>query len=118
MTAINALKDIKSQIEEGWAIPVNDKGSGSAGVRFLDDTEAIDDYLHFAETGDNEEIPQCKSIDYVAVENFSDTEKNVLDEIMRYAESVNIERDEVLGFVVCHEHYDMDYTLYITHIKD
>jgi hypothetical protein len=41
----------------------------------------------------------------------------VLDEIMQYAHIRNVERDEVLGFIVCHEHYDMDYTFFITHIR-
>ena len=115
---IKALKEIKGQIEEGWVIPTNDRGSGSAGVHFLNDTEVIDNYLHFAVTGDNDVIPQCNNIEYLAVDDFSQTENQILDEIMQYAASVNIERDEVLGFVICYEHYDMDYKFYITHIKE
>lgn len=115
---INALKDIKRQIEvEGWWIPTNDRGSGSAGVNFLKYGDQLDAYIHFAKTGDNTECPNTHRIEYLPVANFGDSEKEVLDEIMQYAHICNIERDEVIGFVVCHEHYDMDYTFYITHIK-
>ena len=115
---INALKDVKRQIEvEGWAIPTNDEGSGSAGVNFLNDTDAVDAYISFAKTGDNTDCPNTDSIEYVAVADFGDSENEALDEIMQYADRCGIERDEVLGFVVCHEHYDMDYTFFITHIR-
>lgn len=119
---INALNDVKRQIEvEMWAVPTNDAGSGSAGVNFLSDnnqsTDAIDAYIRFAETGDNTNCPNTNSIEYVPVADFGDTENEVLDEIMQYADTCGLERDEVLGFIVCHEHYDMDYTFFITHIR-
>lgn len=113
-----ALNDVKRQIEvENWTIPTNDEGSGSAGVNFLRDTEAVDAYIHFVETDDNTDCPNTESIEYVPVEDFGDTENEVLDEIMQYADTCGLERDEVLGFIVCHEHYDMPYTFYITHIR-
>lgn len=113
---INALKDIKRQIEvEGWTIPTNDKGSGSAGVNFLSDPEVVDKYLHFAETCDNEDIPQCDGIDYISTEDFGESENEIINQILKCADFV--ERDEIIGLVVCHEHYDMDYTFYLTHIK-
>lgn len=116
--ALDALMDAKRQMDvEGWWIPTNDKGSGSAGVNFLKEGEQLDAYIRFAVTGDNTDCPNTNSIEYVPVANFGDTENEVLDEIMQYAHICNVERDEVLGFIVCHEHYDMDYTFFITHIR-
>ena len=114
---ISALEDMKRQIEvEQWTIFANDRGSGSAGVRQVDNTEVIDDYLKFAKTGENSELPQCESISYTALEDFDDEDKELVEEIMEnYGEYV--ERDEILGLVVINEHYDMDYTLYMLHIK-
>ena len=115
---ISALEDMKRQIDvEEWAIYCNDRGSGSAGVRQVDNSDVIDDYLKFAKTGENSELPQCESISYTAVEDFDDEDKELVEEILEnYGEYV--EREEVLGFVVCHEHYDMDYTFYMLHIED
>jgi hypothetical protein len=116
--ALDALMDAKRQLDvEGWWIPTNDKGSGSAGVNFLKEGDQLDAYIRFAVTGDNTDCPHTNSIEYVPVANFGDTENEVLDEIMQYADTCNVERDEVLGFIVCHEHYDMPYTFFITHIR-
>lgn len=116
--ALDALMDAKRQMDvEGWWIPTNDKGSGSAGVNFLKEGEQLDAYIRFAVTGDNTDCPNTNSIEYVPVADFGDTDNEVLDEIMQYAHICNVERDEVLGFIVCHEHYDMDYTFFITHIR-
>lgn len=114
---ISALEDMKRQIEvEQWTIFANDRGSGSAGVRQVDNTEVIDDYLKFAKTGENSELPQCESISYTAVEDFDDEDKELVEEILEnYGEYV--ERDEILGLVVINEHYDMDYTFFMLHIK-
>jgi hypothetical protein len=119
---INALNDVKRHIEvDLWTVPTNDAGSGSAGVNFLRDNQAsidtIDAYIRFAETGDNTDCPNTESIDYVSISDFGEIETNALDEIMQHADNF-VEREDVLGFVVCHEHYDMDYTLFITHIRD
>lgn len=114
---IKALKDAKSQIiEDGWKIPTNDLGSGSAGVDFLRDDNLLDAYIHFAETGDNSECPYTQSLDYVSAANFGEVECEILDEIMEHPKTCGLKREEVLGFVVCHEHYDMPFTLFITHI--
>ena len=117
--ALDALMDAKRQMDvEGWWIPTNDKGSGSAGVNFLKEGEQLDAYIRFAVTGDNTDCPNTNSIEYVPIANFGDTENEVLDEIMQYAHICNVERDEVLGFIVCHESYhDMPYTFFITHIR-
>lgn len=113
---VNALRDMKRQIEdEEWTIPSNDRGSGSAGVSLIRDTSAIDEYLRFAETGDNENIPQCHDIYYISVDDFDDEDNEVIDEMLEYADFVN--REEIIGLVVCDEHYDMDYTFYLAHIK-
>lgn len=115
---ISALEDMKRQIEvEQWTIFANDRGSGSAGVRQVDNSDVIDDYLKFAKTGENSELPQCESISYTAVEDFDDEDKELVEEILEnYGEYV--ERDEVLGLVVINEHYDMDYTFCMLHIKE
>ena len=114
---ISALEDMKRQIEvEQWTIFANDRGSGSAGVRQVDNSDVIDDYLKFAKTGENSELPQCESISYTAVEDFDDEDKELVEEILEnYGEYV--ERDEILGLVVINEHYDMDYTFFMLHIK-
>lgn len=114
---INALEDIKRQIEvEGWTIYCNDRGSGSAGVRYIDDADIIDDYLHFAKTGDNKDVPHCDDIYYISAEDFDEEDNEVVDEILDcYGEY--FKRDEVLGLVVCNEYFDMNYTFYMTHIK-
>lgn len=114
---IRALKDAKSQIvEDGWWIPTNDRGSGSAGVNFLKDGTLLDAYIHYAETDDNSECPNTQSIDYVPATNFGVEEFEILDEIMEYSNTCGLNREEVIGFIVCHEHYDLPYTLFITHI--
>ena len=115
---ISALEDMKRQIDvEEWAIYCNDRGSGSAGVRQVDNSDVIDDYLNFAKTGDNENIPNTYDIYYIPVEDFDEDDNEVVDEILDcYGQYVT--REEVLGFVVCHEHYDMDYTFYMLHIED
>ena len=109
---------MKRQIEvEQWTIFANDSGSGSAGVRQVDNSDVIDDYLNFAKTGDNENIPNTYDISYIPVEDFDEDDNEVIDEILDcYGQYVT--REEVLGFVVCHEHYDMDYTFYMLHIED
>lgn len=109
---------MKRQIEiEQWTIFANDRGSGSAGVRQVDNSDVINDYLKFAKTGDNSDLPQCESMSYVAVEDFDDEDKKVVEEILEtYGKYVK--HDEILGLVVCNEHYDMDYTFYMLHIKD
>lgn len=115
---IKALEDMKRQIDvEGWAIYCNDRGSGSGGVSYIDNSEIIDSYLLFAKTGENEEVPHCNHVSYISAEDFDEDDKEVIDEILDcYGKYVT--REEVLGFVVCHEHYDMDYTFYMAHIKD
>lgn len=114
---IRALKEAKSQIiEDGWLIPTNDRGSGSAGVNFLKDSTVLDAYIHFAETGDNTECPNTQSLDYVPAANFGEDELEILDEIMEFSNTCGLKREEVQGFIVCHEHYDLPYTLFITHI--
>lgn len=115
---ISALEDMKRQIEdEQWTIFCNDRGSGSAGVRQVDNSDLIDDYLNYAKTGDNENIPNTYDISYIPVEDFDEEDNEAVDGILDcYGKYVT--REEVLGFVVCHEHYDMDYTFYMLHIKD
>ena len=114
---INALRDMKRQIEvEAWVVYCNDRGSGSAGARCIDDASIIDDYLHFAETGDNEKVLNCNNISYISIEDFDEEDNELVDEILDcYGKYV--ERDEILGLVVCHEHFDMDYTFYMLHIR-
>ena len=116
--AIKALQDIKRQMVDGWSIPVNDRGSGSIGVRYIEDMniDTIDGYLHFAESGDNTFAPQCNDIEYISKDEFGAVEKDVFWEIFYSCDFTDV--NNILGFVVCHEHYDMDYTFYITHIKD
>lgn len=115
--AIKALEDMKRQIEEEqWTIFANDRGSGSAGVRQVDNQYVIEDYLKFAKTGENSELPECESISYTSVDDFDNDEKEIFEEIVeQYCEYV--EREEVLGLVVINEHYDMDYTFYLLHIE-
>ena len=114
---ISALEDMKRQIDvEQWTIFANDRGSGSAGVRQIDNSDAIDDYLNFAKTGNNSELPQCESISYIDAEDFDDENNVIVEEILEYYGEY-VERDEVLGLVVCNEYYDMAYTFYMLHIK-
>ena len=114
---IDALQDILHQIDYlDWTIPVTDRGSGSAGVRFIGNASIINDYLTFAITGCNEAIPACKDISYIEINDFSEEEKEVIDEILDYASFIN--RDEIIGLVVIDEQYDMPYTLYIPHISE
>ena len=114
---VNALQSILRQIDYlDWTIPVTDRGSGSAGVRFIDDASIINDYLTFAITGNNEATPQCVGISYIGLNDFSEEEKEVIDEILDCASFVN--RSEIVGLVVIDEEYDMPYTLYIPHISE
>ena len=114
---IDALKDIFRQIDYlDWTIPATDRGSGSAGVGFIDDASIINDYLTFAITGNNEAIPACKDISYIEINDFSEEEKEVIDEILDYASFIN--RNEIIGLVVIDEQYDMPYTLYIPQISE
>ena len=116
---IKALEDMKRQIEaEEWAVYTNDRGSGSAGVSYIDykNASAIDSYLHFAETGDNENVPHCTDIYYISVDDFDDEDNEVVCEILEGYEEY-VKRDEVLGLIVCSEYYDMEYTFYMLHIK-
>ena len=114
---VNALQSILRQIDYlDWTIPVTDRGSGSAGVHFIDDASIINDYLKFAITGNNEATPQCVGISYIDLNDFSDLEKEVIDEILDCASFVN--RSEIVGLVVIDEQYDMPYTLYIPHISE
>lgn len=114
---ISALEDMKRQIDiEMWTIFANDRGSGSAGVRQVDNSDVIGDYLNFAKTGDNKDIPYTYDISYIPVEDFDDEDKEVVGEILEYYGEY-VTRDEVLGLVVCHEHYDMDYTFYMLHVE-
>ena len=114
---VDALKDILHQIDYlYWTIPATDRGSGSAGLRFIGDARIINDYLTFAITGNNEAIPQCVGISYIDHNDFSEEEKEVIDEILDYASFIN--RNEILGLVVIDEEYDMPYTLYILHISE
>ena len=113
---VDALQDILRQIDYlDWTIPVTDRGSGSAGVRAIDKKSVID-YLTFAITGNNEAIPACIDISYIEINDFSEEEKEVIDEILDYASFIN--RNEILGLVVIDEEYDMPYTLYILHISE
>ena len=113
----DALKDILHQIDYlDWKIPVTDRASGSAGLRFIGDASIINDYLTFAITCNNEAIPQCVGISYIDHNDFSEEEKEVIDEILDYASFIN--RNEILGLVVIDEEYDMPYTLYILHISE
>lgn len=117
LKVVDALQDILHQIDYlDWTIPVTDRGSGSAGVRFIDDASIINDYLTFAITGNNEAIPACIDISYIDLNDFSEEEKEVIDEILDCASFVN--RDEIVGLVVIDEEYDMPYTLYIPHISE
>ena len=119
INVMKALGDIYRQIEaEGCSIPVNDRGSGSIGVRYIGDRDSIliAKYFHFAIEGDEFFAPNCREIEYISVNDFGEEEQEVLEEILDSCEF--LEQDSVLGFVVCHEHYDMDYTFYITHVKD
>ena len=114
---IDALQEILRQIDYlDWTIPVTDRGSGSAGVRFIDNASIINDYLTFAITGNNEAIPQCVGISYIDLNDFSEEEKEVINEILDCASFVN--RNEIIGLVVIDEQYDMPYTLYIPHISE
>ena len=116
LKVVYALRVILAQIDYlDWTIPVTDRGSGSAGVRAIDKKSVID-YLTFAITGNNEAIPQCVGISYIEINDFSEEEKEVIDEILDYASFVN--RNEIIGLVVIDEEYDMPYTLYIPHISE
>ena len=116
LKVVDVLKVILAQIDYlDWTIPVTDRGSGSAGVRAIDKKSVID-YLTFAITGNNEAIPQCVGISYIDLNDFSEEEKEVIDEILDYASFIN--RNEILGLVVIDEEYDMPYTLYILHISE
>ena len=116
LKVVYALRVILAQIDYlDWTIPVTDRGSGSAGVRAIDKKSVID-YLTFAITGNNEAIPQCVGISYIDHNDFSEEEKEVIDEILDYASFIN--RNEILGLVVIDEEYDMPYTLYIPHISE
>ena len=117
LKVVDVLKDILRQIDYlDWTIPATDRGSGSAGVRFIDDASIINDYLTFAITGNNEATPQCVGISYIDHNDFSEEEKEVIDEILDYASFIN--RNEIIGLVVIDEEYDMPYTLYIPHISE
>ena len=117
LKVVYALRVILAQIDYlDWTIPATDRGSGSAGVRFIGDASIINDYLTFAITGNNEAIPQCVGISYIDHNDFSEEEKEVIDEILDYASFIN--RNEILGLVVIDEEYDMPYTLYILHISE
>lgn len=116
LKVVDVLKDILFQIDcLDWTIPVTDRGSGSAGVRAIDKKSVID-YLTFAITGNNEAIPACIDISYIDHNDFSEEEKEVIDEILDCASFIN--RNEILGLVVIDEEYDMPYTLYILHISE
>ena len=116
LKVVYALRVILAQIDYlDWTIPVTDRGSGSAGVRAIDKKSVID-YLTFAITGNNEAIPQCVGISYIDHNDFSEEEKEVIDEILDCASFVN--RSEIVGLVVIDEQYDMPYTLYIPHISE
>ena len=116
LKVVDVLKVILAQIDYlDWTIPVTDRGSGLAGVRAIDKKSVID-YLTFAITGNNEAIPQCVGISYIDHNDFSEEEKEVIDEILDYASFIN--RNEILGLVVIDEEYDMPYTLYIPHISE
>ena len=114
---VDALREILRQIDYlDWTIPATDRGSGSAGLRFIGDARIINDYLTFAITGNNEAIPQCVGISYIDHNDFSEEEKEVIDEILDYASFINMY--EIVGLVVIDEQYDMPYTLYIPHISE
>ena len=116
LKVVDVLKDILRQIDYlDWTIPVTDRGSGSAGVRAIDKKSVID-YLTFAITGNNEAIPACIDISYIEINDFSEEEKEVIDEILDCASFIN--RNEIIGLVVIDEQYDMPYTLYIPHISE
>ena len=116
LKVVDVLKDILFQIDcLDWTIPVTDRGSGSAGVRAIDKKSVID-YLTFAITGNNEAIPACIDISYIDHNDFSEEEKEVIDEILDCASFIN--RNEIIGLVVIDEEYDMPYTLYILHISE
>ena len=116
LKVVDVLKDILRQIDYlDWTIPVTDRGSGSAGVRAIDKKSVID-YLTFAITGNNEAIPACIDISYIEINDFSEEEKEVIDEILDCASFIN--RNEIIGLVVIDEEYDMPYTLYIPHISE
>lgn len=116
LKVVDVLKDILFHIDSlDWTIPVTDRGSGSAGVRAIDKKSVID-YLTFAITGNNEAVPACIDISYIEINDFSEEEKEVIDEILDCASFIN--RDEIVGLVVIDEQYDMPYTLYIPHISE
>lgn len=114
---ISALEDMIRQIDiEQWTMFANDRGSGSAGVRPVDNSDLIADYLKFAKTGNNEHIPNTNYISYIPVGEFDEEENKVVSEILD-CYGKYLEPDEIIGLVVCHEHYDMDYTFYLLHIE-
>lgn len=114
---VKALEDMKRQIEaEDWVVYCNDRGSGSAGVRYVDDESVINSYLTFAKSGNNEDVPNCEDVYYISIDECDEDDNEVIGEILnQYGDDVK--RDEVLGLVVCQEYYDMPYTLYMLHIK-
>ena len=114
---INALTEMLYQVYNlDWTIPVTDRGSGAAGVHYIDDASVIAEYLEFAKTGNNDVMPQCRGISYIACENFTEEENEVIDEIV---DNVNfVDRSEIVGLVVIDEVYDLPYTLYIPYISE
>ena len=108
---------MRRQIEaEDCVVYCNDRGSGSAGVRYIDDTYAINGYLTYAKTGSNDDVPNCDDVYYVSVDEFDEDDNEVIAEILDHYGS-DVTREEVLGLVVCQEYYDMPYSLYMLHIK-
>lgn len=113
---INALSDMKRQIEEeGCAVFITDRGSGSGGPNCLRSSDAIDEYLFFAVTGDNGNIPACQSLDYIPLSDFTDYENDVVSEIL-YTYPDLLQYQNLLGLVVAYEHFDFDYYYYMVHL--
>lgn len=114
---IKALEDMKRQIDdEEWVVYTNDRGSGSAGVDYVNDAGVIDNYLRFAKTGDNKSVPHCNDIYYISSSDFDEEDNEVVNEILEHFGD-SVEREEILGLVVCSEYYDMSFTFYMLHIK-
>lgn len=107
---------MKRQIEEeGCVVLTTDRGSGSAGPSCLGTSDAINEYLFFAVTGDNSSITACRALDYIPLSDFTDYENDIVSEIL-YSYPELLQYQNLLGFVVAYEHYDMDYYYYLVHL--
>lgn len=116
---IDALSDCKSQIDlDGWVIPTYTSGSGANGLQLLHDTDVIDKYIKFAQTGSNEYVPECSKITYCPKEDFGKKEIEFLAKIMQLEHLIGIKEEDVQGFIESHEFFEgMPLIFFIAHIK-